>query len=80
MSPRNTRLLLRIVHIALGVCLAFVIYAPTSWTEPLRLLLGGVVVPLVLFSGLAMWQQGRLRRMLTRMRTPKRDQHAASDA
>lgn len=62
---------IRTVHLVAGLCLAVVIYAPASWSEPVRLLLGVVVVPAAALTGLALWQQGRLRRFL-RSRQPSR--------
>jgi hypothetical protein len=66
MTPRSTRALLRTVHLALGLCVGAVIYLPPGWTEQLRLALGLLVVPTVAVTGLAMWQQPRLRRIFRR--------------
>lgn len=66
MTPRTARTLLRILHLLLGAALAMMVYAPATWTDPLRLVLGTVVVPIVVLTGLAMWQQARLRRLLAR--------------
>lgn len=68
MKPRTTRTLLRIVHIALGACLAVVVYAPAAWTEPLRLALGTVAVPAAILTGAAMWLQGPILRLVSRRR------------
>ena len=68
MAPRETRILLRAVHVAFGACVAVVVYAPAAWAEPFRLVLGILVLPAVVLTGLAMWQQGRIRRLLARTR------------
>ncbi len=52
------------MHLVLGLLVGAVVYLPVSWTEPLRLMLGVAVVPGVVVTGLLMWQQTRLRRLL----------------
>lgn len=69
MSMRSIRTILRTAHVLLGLALGAVVYLPTAWTEPIRLVLGVVVVPLLVLTGLAMWQQGRLRRAVARAHT-----------
>ena len=73
MTPRTILLLLRSGHVALGVILGTAVYLPTAWAEPLRPLLAVAVVPVLAVTGLAMWQQARLRRLLSsRERDPRR--------
>lgn len=79
MTPTRARTLMRTVHITLGLCLGAFVYLPTAWTDPLKAVLGLAIVPLVVVSGVAMWQQARLRRMLRggRARTAERQPASA---
>lgn len=63
MTPRRTRFLIRTLHLLLGATVGAVVYLPAGWVEPWRPLLGFVVVPILVASGLALWQQARLRRL-----------------
>lgn len=66
MSIRTQRTLLRTLHLVFGAMMGAVIYLPSEWTDPLRLILGIVVVPAVTITGVWMWQQGRIRKALRR--------------
>ncbi|WP_232668726.1 hypothetical protein [Pseudonocardia sp. TRM90224] len=57
----------RIVHLVLGAALIVTIYAPTRWTEALRLGLATIGVPLLVATGVTLWQQAWLRRTLGRV-------------
>ncbi len=57
----------RIVHLFLGAALAVVIYVPAGWTEALRLALATIGVPLLVVTGVTLWQQTWLRRVLGRV-------------
>jgi hypothetical protein len=64
-GPRRARILERIVHLATGLVLVAYVYvtppAGSALTAGVRWLL-----PMVVFSGMAMWQGPRLRRYLRR--------------
>lgn len=69
MSPRSLRLLLRCVHVALGVLIAASVYVPLLWWEAMRPVLAWAVVPTAVLAGIAIWHQPRLNRLLRRSRT-----------
>lgn len=62
-TPRRMRVLERLMHLVTGTALVTYVYAtpgPESpFTAGIRLL-----VPIVVFSGIAMWQGPRVRRYL----------------
>ncbi|MGH2699926.1 MAG: hypothetical protein ACRDJL_12115, partial [Actinomycetota bacterium] len=66
-SPRRARILERIVHLVTGVVLVAYVYATPP---PQSALTSGVrwLLPLVVFSGVAMWQGPRVRRFMRRAR------------
>ncbi|QIK73653.1 hypothetical protein G7070_17020 [Propioniciclava coleopterorum] len=72
-TPRTVRTLLRFLHLALGACVAASLYLPLAWVSPLRPALGIAVVPLVVLTGLALWQQARLRRLARRVAPERAD-------
>ncbi|WP_188316539.1 hypothetical protein [Solihabitans fulvus] len=64
-SPRRVRLLLRTVHLLLAGLTGYALYARHGMSDAsARDLLGFVVFPLLIVTGVAMWQQARVRRML----------------
>lgn len=71
MRPRALRRLILSAHLVLGAVLGAVVYLPAAWTEPLRLLLGVLVVPGSALTGLVLWQGARLRRLLRRKGGPR---------
>jgi len=63
----NTRLVLRYVHILGGAALGTFVYSPWGALPSVRLAVQAIVFPLLLTAtGLAMWQQGKLQRLLRR--------------
>lgn len=72
MSAAATRVLVRAIHVLLGALVAMIVYLPTAWSDPIRLAVGLVVVPAVVLTGIVLWQQGRIRRLLGRRRARRR--------
>lgn len=64
MTPARTRTIVRLAHLVLGSGVAALVYVPLAWLEPVRPFVGAVVVPAVVLTGLFMWQQGRIHRMI----------------
>ena len=64
-APRRMRSLERLVHLVTGLALVSYVYATPAPDSPLT---AGIrwLVPIVVFSGLAMWQWPRIRRHLRR--------------
>jgi formate hydrogenlyase subunit 3/multisubunit Na+/H+ antiporter MnhD subunit len=67
-SRRRVRALLRALHLAVGVLLAVYVYLPETFPgrEAARwfLMVGGI--PLIGLSGLVIWKQAAIGRLLTR--------------
>lgn len=70
MAPKKLRDTLRWVHIIIGIYLGYYVYSPIE-EHPLLRLIGRLIFPIVVITGLWMWQQARVRRMLRR-RQPQR--------
>lgn len=70
-SPQRRRTWFRAVHLLAGVVLGTYVYAPAAVAQPLQLALQFVVVPAIVLSGLFMWKQAQIRRLMRR-RNPTR--------
>ncbi len=69
MRVRRTRQAIRVLHLAIGVALGLLVYLPVSWSGGLKTVLMVAGLPLAVLSGVLLWQQGRLRRLLGRPRS-----------
>lgn len=69
-SPQRLRLVLRTLHLVVGAVLATYVYLPDTVPghEGVRWALMLVGVPLVTLSGLVIWKQAALRRLIARRR------------
>lgn len=65
-SPQRRRVWARAVHLVAGLVLGTYVYAPAAVAEPLHLALQVVLVPAVVLSGLFMWKQAQIRRLINR--------------
>lgn len=63
MNARRTRTWLRILHLVVGSAMATYVYWPAGQAPVLQSALAAVGVPLVVLSGVAIWQQAKLRRL-----------------
>jgi len=63
-SNKHQRQLVRLIHLLIGSALGFLVYAPTSLTEGLRLVMQVGVLPMVVLSGLWLWYGTRLLKHL----------------
>jgi hypothetical protein len=64
MSPSSLRRSLRWLHIATAAIIGTYLYSPWSANAAFAAVTLWVVFPLMALSGVAMWQQGRLARLL----------------
>ena len=64
-TPKQTRRLMRLLHLAVAVVAGLVIYLPLIPAETARLVLAVGVIPLLALSGVGLWQQARLRRLIS---------------
>lgn len=67
-SPRSRRTAARLVHLVAAAALGAFVYAPAELVEPARLLLQLVVVPAATVTGLYLWKQAAIRRLVQRRR------------
>lgn len=65
---RTLRNLLRWFHIVAGSLVATVIYSPLRESEAFVLVVQVALLPVLILTGISMWQQARLRRLLGRSR------------
>ncbi len=66
MSKKRLRQVVRSAHIAVGVMLGFFVYSPLREAGWYVLTVQALAVPLILLSGLALWQQPKLSSWLKR--------------
>jgi hypothetical protein len=64
MSNHQLRTVLRWIHLIGGLSFGVFVYSPLRTNEAFTLLLQVVIIPVVLLSGLWMWQQARVSRWL----------------
>lgn len=65
LTGRQQRNVLRVVHLVLAAVLGVYLYSPLGDVSVVRLSLQVVVFPLFVISGVWMWQQARVRRLLS---------------
>jgi hypothetical protein len=66
MTAARTRLLLRWSHVAIGVLIGAYVFSPLHADPTATLLARVALIPVVGLTGVAMWQQARLNRLLAR--------------
>lgn len=54
------------MHVLAGLVLGTYVYAPAEVAQPLHLALQLVLVPVAVLSGLFLWKQAQIRRLLSR--------------
>lgn len=63
MTNRQIRTYLRYAHLIEGILIAIYIYSPAAQQNPIYSgLIQFVVLPFIVISGLALWQQPRINR------------------
>ena len=77
-STKRLRDLQRAVHLVGGLLVAASIYTPLRDLALFGLLVQVVVVPVIVATGVAMWQWPRLRKILTRGRAAAATPRASS--
>ena len=71
MSNKNLRNIIRIIHIIGAITLGMYFYSPMAGDETLRLIIQFGTLPGIALTGLALWQQAYLNKLLNRsMRKP----------
>jgi hypothetical protein len=65
-TPRRQRAWSRAVHLLAGLVLGTYVYAPAVVAQPLHLALQVIVIPTAILSGLFLWKQAQIRRLMRR--------------
>lgn len=68
MNGKQFRTLVRLLHLLEGAAIALFVYSPLGADPAYRALVQWVIVPAVAMSGIMLWQQPRVLRLL-RVRT-----------
>jgi len=66
MSNKNLRNVIRITHLIAAATLGMYFYSPISGNETLRLIIQFVTLPGIVVTGIALWQQAYLNKLLNR--------------
>lgn len=64
MSNKNLRTAIRIIHLLAAATLGMYFYSPIAGNESLRLIIQFVTLPSIVLTGLALWQQASLNKLL----------------
>ena len=66
MSNKNLRSAIRISHLLAAATLGMYFYSPIAGDETLRSIIQFVTLPSILLTGIALWQQASLNKLLNR--------------
>jgi hypothetical protein len=66
MSNKNLRNVIRIMHLIAAATLGVYFYSPIAGDETLRLIIQVVTLPSIVLTGIALWQQAYLNKLLNR--------------
>jgi hypothetical protein len=66
MANRTVRLITRLIHLIGGAVLALYIYSPLGGDPVFSATVQWVTIPLLIITGIVLWQQPRLVRLLRR--------------
>jgi len=66
MSNKNLRNFIRIIHLIAVPVFGAYFYSPIAGDETLRLIIQVVALPSIALTGLALWQQAYLNKLLNR--------------
>jgi len=66
MSNKNLRIVIRIVHLIAAATLGMYFYSPIASEVTLKLIIQFVTLPSIVLTGIALWQQAYLNKLLNR--------------
>jgi hypothetical protein len=66
LSGKQQRTILRYSHLLAGMLNVFFIYTPLGDVLAFQLLVRIILVPLIVITGVWMWQQARVRKLITK--------------
>lgn len=71
-SNKQLRLILRYTHLAAGILIGLFVYSPLGDVAAFVLLVQIGLIPVVVLTGIWIWQQARVSRLFTRVLTGSR--------
>ena len=66
-SNKQLRLILRYTHLAAGILIILFVYSPLGDAPAFELLVQIALIPVVVLTGIWIWQQARVRRLFARV-------------
>ena len=66
MSNKNLRNAVRIIHLIAAAAFGMYFYSPIAGDETLKLIIQFITLPSIALTGLALWQQAYLNKLLNR--------------
>ena len=66
MSNKNLRIVIRIVHLIAAATLGMYFYSPVAGDVTLKIIIQFVTLPGIVLTGIALWQQAYLNKLLNR--------------
>ena len=64
MSNKNLRRVIRLIHLMGAASLGLYFYSPIAGDPTLGFIIRFVMIPIIVLSGIALWQQARLNKLL----------------
>lgn len=71
MSNKKLRNIIRIIHLFAAATFGMYFYSPIAGNETLKLVIQIATLPSIALTGLALWQQAYLNKLLNRNNTSK---------
>ena len=71
-SNKQLRRILRYTHLAAGILIILFVYSPLGDIPAFELLVQIALVPVVVLTGISIWQQARVRSLFARVLTGPR--------
>jgi hypothetical protein len=71
-SNKHLRLVLRYTHLAAGILIILFVYSPFGEVSAFELLVQLALIPVVVLTGIWIWQLARVRRLFARVLTGPR--------
>ena len=68
-SNKQLRLILRYTHLAAGILIGVFVYSPLGNVPAFELFVQIALIPVVVVTGICIWQQARVRRLVARVLT-----------
>jgi hypothetical protein len=64
MSNKNLRRVIRLIHLIAAASLGLYLYSPIAGDPTLGVIVRFVMIPIIVLTGIALWQQARLNKLI----------------